>query len=179
MERKRPAEREIVRRDDDRCELSRVYGTAAYAKRRKRESPYGIWYAVMFARKDDTMITCTSHVASLFLSSDRELTTTTTATAPREQRWTIMVALGPLREENDANSICRVWTLNDRALMHRVARAEGIAIRFGIRGFVDWDMLFGATGVPYRLEYHKNPCQGEGGGGGRKGRKKGTDAEKK
>ena len=168
---KRPAEGEIVRRheDDDDCEIRKVYGTSAYAKRRKRESPCGIWYAVMFARKnDDTMITCTSHVASLFLSADRTTHTTPTVVEPR---WTIMAALGPLREENDANSVCRVWTLNDHTLVHRVARAEGIAIRFGIRGFVDWSMLFG---MPYRIEYHKNPCQGEA--TGKKCRKKTTAA---
>jgi len=159
-----------------------LYGSSAYSRRERLPSPSGVWFAVMFAmrggeeeqRHDDRVrLTCTSHIGSLFMCDARERCR---ASAPpiASSAWRIILALGPLRGESDADSVCRLWSLDEACVMSRVARAEVISIRFGISGFVDWDSIFGRgarlSGM-YRLEFRANPCDdgGERDGGGAAG----------
>lgn len=172
----------------DSC-LTTLYGNSVFAKRRHKVSPTGIWFAVMFARnKEDgsgnaitgsahslakrkpgaptaasaerTRITCTSHIGSLFVNADATASAAS-VTSLTNNRWRVVLALGPMRDETDANGVCRLWSLCQRGVISKAARGEAICIRFGIPGFVDWDSVLGyghELAELYRLQFCRNPC---------------------
>lgn len=142
--------------------LPTLFGESAFRRRRKAVSLGGIWFAVMFVRNmgQQSRITCTSHIGSLRVSRPA------LEGQQQQQRppasgdgvWKIALALGPMRDEMDANSVCRLWSLCQKGMLVKAARGEAICIRFGIPGFVDWESVFGPLALGYRLQFFKNPC---------------------
>lgn len=79
-------------------------------------------------------------------------------------QWHVVLALGPMREESDANGVCRLWSLSQKGVISKAARGEAISIRFDIPGFVDWSTVFGSAEKlcrMYDILFYKNPCGGE------------------
>jgi len=76
-------------------------------------------------------------------------------------QWHVVLALGPIREERDANGVCRLWSLSQKGVINKAARGEAISIRFDIPGFVDWTTVFGSAEKlcrMYDVLFYKNPC---------------------
>jgi hypothetical protein len=60
-------------------------------------------------------------------------------------RWKVVLAMGPIASEEMATEICDKWSMNNRGIMKKTARGEALSIVYGIRGYVDWSVVFGTS----------------------------------
>jgi hypothetical protein len=137
----------------------------------KTKKRTGKWWVVMYARNRETeslyrtertRITCTSHIGNVIAQTltappppslpstastpDRTQTTTggeQPGHKPVNGVWKVVLALGPLNDETEAERVCRLWSLSQKGVINKAARGEAISRTLDIQGFVDWSMVFG------------------------------------
>jgi hypothetical protein len=168
----------VVQRMD--C-VEALYGDSAFPKRRKTAPRSGRWFVVMFARNRETetsvcktertRISYTAHIGSVLVTDAEERRPSQqhrpkTVACPRRPRsqWKVVLAIGPMRDEQNADAACRLWSLGQKGVLNKAARGEALSVVFDVPGFVDWSMVFGGRGLaggPYTAVFYRNPCRNE------------------
>ena len=80
-------------------------------------------------------------------------------------QWQIVLALGPINIESEANTICELWSKSPRSVICKTATGEALAISLDIGGYVDWNSVFPSCTPSaaslfsvYDVVFRKNPC---------------------